>query len=200
MISKIRKQKTELKKAHNLNSIYDEKVSVSNWVFIFHLLFHIKMTKRFPVTLALKALREYDAKFQKHSYEYTKSGTKIAAQELDVDEHLVVKTLVMEDERGNPFIILMHGDKEVSTKEMARTIQAKSVTTCSPKDVKRYTGYLIGGISPFGTRRRLPIYIEKSILNLPRLFINAGKRGLIVEISPSELTRILKPSPIKVAR
>jgi len=117
-----------------------------------------------------------------------------------VDEHLVIKTLVMEDDQKTPFIILMHGDKQVSTKSLARTIGVKSVNPCTPEVALKHTGYMVGGISPFGTKKPLRIYVEESILGLPRIFINAGRRGLLCEMSPADLIKILKPIPVKVAR
>jgi len=106
----------------------------------------------------------------------------------------------MEDENGEPFIILKHGEKRVSTKELARLLGVKRVTPCKPKDSQRYTGYLVGGVSPFSTKRDLPIYLEKTILDLPKLYINAGRRGFVVEMKPSELVRVLKPKFVNVAR
>ena len=125
---------------------------------------------------------------------------ELAATELGVDGHLVIKTLVMENEKGAPLIIMMHGDREVDTKALAKAIGAKSVAPCDPKTANRHTGYLVGGISPFGMRRPLPTYIEESILELPRILINAGKRGLLVEISPQDLLRVLNPKRVKVAK
>ena len=106
----------------------------------------------------------------------------------------------MEDEQERPFIIMMHGDKQVSTKALARTIGVKSVNPCSPQVALKHTGYMVGGISPFGTKKPLPVYVEESILDLPKIFINAGRRGLLCEMSPSDLVKILKPIPVKVAR
>ena len=117
-----------------------------------------------------------------------------------MDEHLVIKTLVMEDDQRTPFIVLMHGDKQVSTKNLARAIGAKSVTPCDPHGALKHTGYMVGGISPFGIKKPLPIYIEETILSLPRIFINAGRRGLLFEMSPADLVKVLKPQPVKVAR
>ncbi len=117
-----------------------------------------------------------------------------------MDEHLTVKTLVMEDEKKSPLIILMHGDKEVSTKELARILGVKSITPCSPETAFKHTGYMVGGISPFGTKKRLPIYVEETILSLPMIYINAGKRGLLCEMSPQDLVRVLHPIPVRVAR
>ena len=118
---------------------------------------------------------------------------------MGVDEHKVVKTLVMEDENRDPFIVLMHGDKRVSTKRMAKAVTSKSVRSVSPKEAQRCTGYVVGGISPFGTRRRLPVYIEESILSLDTIYVNAGRRGFLVQMKPQELERTLDPTPVNVA-
>jgi len=157
--------------------------------------------KKIPTTKAIRFLREHGVDFIEHHYRYEeKGGTEAAARALGVDEHLTIKTLVMEDEKKSPFIVLMHGDKEVSTKELARFLGVKSVTPCSPEMAFRHTGYMVGGISPFGTRKKLPVYLEETILSLPRIFINAGKRGLLCEMSPHELIRLLHPIIVQVAR
>ncbi len=152
-------------------------------------------------TPALRLLKERGVSFRLRPYDFKeKGGAPHAAKELGVEEHLVIKTLVMEDEEGNPLIVLMHGDREVSTKALARAIGAKRVTPCDPEVAQRHTGYLIGGISPFGTRKVLPVYVEESILELPRIFINAGRRGLMVELSPQDLLQVLHPKRVRVAR
>ena len=139
------------------------------------------------MTQAVRFLKDKGTPFTPRLYNYQeKGGTEVAARELGVDEHLVVKTLVMEDEKGVPLLILMHGDKEVSTKALARTLDVKTVTTCTPEAANKHTGYIVGGISPFGTRKALRVYVEASILNLPRIFINAGKRGFLAEMSPAD--------------
>ncbi len=115
-----------------------------------------------------------------------------------MDEHCVVKTLVMEDEAKSPFVVLMHGDRHVSTREMARAIGAKTVSPCSPQDAHRHTGYLVGGTSPFGMRKRLPVYIEATILDLPKIYINGGKRGYLVGIDPKDAARLLRPTLVRV--
>jgi len=154
---------------------------------------------KYPVTQAIRVLKENGVPFVIHSYKYEEhGGTGTAARELGVDEHEVIKTLVMETDRGEPFIILMHGDKEVSTKNLARFLGAKTVVPCQPDTASRYTGYLVGGTSPFGTRKRLKIYLEKTIADLPLIYINAGKRGLLAEMSPKDLIRILDPTPVEV--
>jgi len=153
-----------------------------------------------PTPQAIRALRHHKCEFSIHYYKYEeKGGTAVAARELNVDEHLVVKTLVMEDGNGHPFLILMHGDKEVSTKALARSLGVKTVRPCDPKVANKHTGYLVGGTSPFGTKKSLRIFIEKTIVNLKKIYINAGKRGLLVVISPADLMRVLKPTPVNVA-
>jgi len=135
-----------------------------------------------------------------YHYEYREFGAVAAANQLNVDVHLMIKTLVMETETHDPFIVLMHGEKSVSAKKLARQLHVKTVSACNPKDAQRYTGYMVGGISPFAMKRKLPIYVEKTILTLPKLYINAGRRGFLVEMAPSELTRMLNPMPVSVAR
>ena len=123
----------------------------------------------------------------------------MAARELGVDEHLTVKTLVMEDEKKSPFIVLMHGDREVSTKDLARILGVKTVQPCDPAAANRHTGYMVGGTSPFGTKKALPVYVEETILSLPVIYINAGRKGLLVEMKPAELLRILEATPVSGA-
>ena len=152
-----------------------------------------------PVTPAVRILRREKAVFSDHFYEYAEhGGTAVSARELGVEEHAVVKTLVMEDERKNPLLVLMHGDLEVSTKELARLLKVKTIAPCSPETATKHSGYLIGGTSPFGTKKIMPIYMEETILDLPKLYINGGKRGFLVGMNPKELIRILKPIPVKV--
>jgi Cys-tRNA(Pro) deacylase len=123
----------------------------------------------------------------------------VAAKELGVEEHAVVKTLVFEDERREPLLVLMHGDRTVSTKSLARALGVKWVRACDPKSAHRHSGYFVGGISPFGTTRRLRIFLERSILDLEKIYINAGKRGLLAEVSPKDLVRELDPTSVEVA-
>lgn len=133
------------------------------------------------------------------SYKYEEhGGTKVSAAKLGVDEHCVVKTLVMEDETAKPIIILMHGDKEVSTKTLARSLGVKSIVPCKPAIAQKHTGYQVGGTSPFGTKKVIPVYMEKSIADLPEIFINAGSRGLLAQMSAAELVRLLKPQLVSV--
>jgi Cys-tRNA(Pro) deacylase len=153
-----------------------------------------------PVTPAIRALREAGVSFREHLYEYVeKGGTAATAAELGVPEHEVVKTLVFEDDNGRPFIVLMHGDRNVSTKELARQIGAKRSAPCTPEKAQKHSGYMVGGTSPFGTRTQLPVYIERSILALPRLFINGGHRGFILEMSVQDLCRMVATTPVDVA-
>jgi Cys-tRNA(Pro) deacylase len=153
-----------------------------------------------PMTPAVRALREAGVEFMDHPYAYVEhGGTSTFAAESGIDEHVVIKTLVMEDDMKRPFVVLMHGDREVSTKELARTLGVKSVRPCSPETAERHSGYMVGGTSPFGLRKPLPIYVEASILDLPRIYINGGKRGFLVGLEPKDLARVLKPVPVRVA-
>lgn len=153
-----------------------------------------------PVTPAVRVLRSEKVPFTDHLYSYEeKGGTAVSSRELGVDEHAVVKTLVMEDDRKNPLVVLMHGDRQVSTRELARIIGARSVNPCSPETAQKHTGYLVGGTSPFGTRRTMPVYMEETILELPVIYINGGRRGYLVGIDPKDAARILKPTPVIVA-
>lgn len=153
-----------------------------------------------PSTPALRLLRERGVDFTVHEYPYVeKGGTRASSQALGVDEHQVIKTLVMEDEAGKPLVVLMHGDRMVSTKALARQLGLKRVGPCDPTTAQRHTGYMVGGTSPFGTRKALPIYVEATILELPRLWINGGGRGLLVSLTPAELVRVLSPVPVNVA-
>lgn len=152
-----------------------------------------------PVTAAIRQLRSEKVEFSEHIYQYEeKGGTTVSARELGVDEHSVVKTLVMEDERKNPLIVLMHGDCQVSTKELARFSGVKLITPCSPEAANRHTGYLVGGTSPFGTKKTLPVYMEESILPLAKIYLNGGKRGFLVGLDPAEVVRLLRPVLVKV--
>jgi Cys-tRNA(Pro) deacylase len=156
--------------------------------------------EKFPTTQAIRVLRQHRVAFELRPYKYEdRGGTAVSARELGVDEHEVIKTLVMEDEKGRPLLILMHGDREVSTKNLARALQVKGIQPCDPETANRHTGYLVGGTSPFGTKKALPVYVESTVLELPRIFINAGKRGLLAEMAPEELERVLIPVPVQVA-
>jgi len=153
-----------------------------------------------PVTPAVRFLRDHKVNFTDHLYSYEeKGGTAVSSRELGVDEHCVIKTLVMEDERKEPLIVLMHGDRQVSTKELARILGKKSLQPCSPDMASKHTGYLVGGTSPFGTRRQLPVCLEETILSLPRIYLNGGKRGYLVGMASQELVRLLAPTLVRVA-
>jgi Cys-tRNA(Pro) deacylase len=155
--------------------------------------------EKFPVTQAIRLLRQHKVDFIPRPYRYEeRGGTSTSARELRVEEHQVIKTLVMEDERGAALIVLMHGDMEVSQKRLARQIGAKQVIPCPPKTADSLTGYQTGGISPFGTRKALPVYVEKTILGLDQIYINGGKRGFLIEINPNDLLKVLKATEVEV--
>jgi Cys-tRNA(Pro) deacylase len=156
--------------------------------------------ERVPVSPAIRCLRAAQAEFREHLYEYVeRGGTHHSAQVLGVPEHQVIKTLVLEDDQKRPLIVLMHGDRQVSTRELARVMGARSVQPCTPDAAQKHTGYLVGGTSPFGTRRPLPIYAEETMFELHYLYINGGKRGLLVSMKPSELERVLSIQRVRVA-
>lgn len=143
-------------------------------------------------TPATQYLREHEVPYSEHVYEYVDhGGTSESARQLDVDEHSVVKTLVMQDDAGEPLIVLMHGNCTVSTKNLARQIGRKRIEPCRPEVAQRFTGYLVGGTSPFGIRRKLPVYVERSVLGLARIYINGGRRGYLVGIAPAVLSDVL---------
>jgi Cys-tRNA(Pro) deacylase len=154
-----------------------------------------------PETPATRFLAERQIAHSNHLYEYEEhGGTHVSSRELNVDEHAVVKTLIMEDENQKPLIVLMHGDRKVSTKELARQIGVKKISPCTPDDAYRHTGYKVGGCSPFGTKKQLPIYLEKSILDLPLIYINGGQRGYLVGVHPHDILRVLQPKIVEVGR
>jgi Cys-tRNA(Pro) deacylase len=154
-----------------------------------------------PVTAAVRALRQAGVDFADHPYTYLEGGgTAQFCRETGADEHTVIKTLVMQDENAKPLLMLMHGDKQVSTKELARQIDAKAIIPCDAKAAQRHTGYKVGGTSPFGTLHPLPVYCESSISGLPRVFINGGKRGYIISLNTQHLLAVLKPRLVTVAR
>jgi Cys-tRNA(Pro) deacylase len=154
---------------------------------------------RTPMTPAVRALRQAGVSFTEHPYTYVEhGGTAAFSRESGVDEHAVIKTLIMEDEAKKPFVVLMHGDREVSTKELARALGVKTVQPCAPDTAERHSGYMVGGTSPFGMRKALPVYIEETILELPKIYINGGKRGFLVGLGPKELARMLEPTPVRV--
>ncbi len=156
--------------------------------------------KHISETPATQFLRQNKVNFSEHPYAYEdKGGTSVSARELGVDEHAVIKTLVMQNETGKPLIVLMHGDCTVSTKNLARQIGCKKIEPCKPEEANRHTGYLVGGTSPFGTRKQMSVYIEKTILDLPLIYINGGRRGYLIGIHPNELARILDVQTVEVA-
>jgi len=138
--------------------------------------------------------------YTEHEYDYVEhGGTEVSARALGVDEHHVVKTLVMQDEDGKPLIVLMHGDRTVSTKNLARQAGAKRIEPCRPEVAQRHSGYQVGGTSPFGTRKKMPVYLERSVLDLPKVYINGGRRGFLVGLLPGEIVRTLQPALVEVA-
>jgi len=151
-------------------------------------------------TPATQFLRRHGVEFSEHFFEYAEhGGTERGAEQLGVPEHAVVKTLVMEDERARPLIVLMHGDRMVSTKNLARQAERKRVSPCRPEIAQRHSGYQIGGTSPFGLRKPIPLYMERSILELPAIYINGGRRGFLLQIDPRALERLLAPVLVDVA-
>ncbi|MEN6335768.1 MAG: Cys-tRNA(Pro) deacylase [Phycisphaerales bacterium] len=156
--------------------------------------------KDYPKTNAIRCLLDHGIEFEPSFYKYEeRGGTRVSSRELGVDEHVVVKTLVMETDAKEPLIVLMHGDCEVSTKGLARILGVKSVSPCDPKVATRHSGYLVGGTSPFGTKRQMPVYCEASILDLDKIYINGGARGFLVCINPRDISKALKVTPVNVA-
>lgn len=154
---------------------------------------------KIPATAATRLLKQAKVPYTPHFYTYEeRGGTTVSARELGVSEHQIVKTLVMEDNSGQPLIVLMHGDREVSTKELARLLAVKTIQPCPPDAADRHSGYQVGGTSPFGTRKPMPVYMEKTIRNLDRIYINGGKRGFLVEMSPQDVITLLKPNLVEV--
>ena len=152
------------------------------------------------MTPATAFLAKHGVSFSEHSFEYVeRGGTSVSSNALGVPEHHVVKTLIMENEKGDPLVVLMHGDRKVSTKELARQAGVKRIAPCKPEDAQRHSGYLVGGTSPFGTRKRMPIYLERSVLELPCIYINGGRRGYLLGMDPAVLTRVLEPVLVDVA-
>jgi Cys-tRNA(Pro) deacylase len=151
-------------------------------------------------TPAVHFLKQHRVPFTEHEYRYQDhGGTAVSSRELGVAEHIVVKTLVMEDEGRQPLIVLMHGDREVSTKNLARQIGRKTVTPCQADVAQKHTGYLVGGTSPFGTRKTLPVFLERTIADLDRIYINGGRRGFLVSLAPADLIRVLSPTLVDAA-
>lgn len=153
-----------------------------------------------PATPAVRFLREKNVAFTEHPYRYVEhGGTRTFAEQTGTGEHAVIKTLVMEDDAKRPLVILMHGDRDVSTKELARLLGVKAVHPCAPETAERHSGYMVGGTSPFGLRKPLPIYMEATILDLPKIYVNGGKRGFLVGLDPQEVVRTLGPTLVQVA-
>jgi Cys-tRNA(Pro) deacylase len=158
------------------------------------------MSQKPPVTQAIRMLRAHHVAWTDHLYAYEeKGGTRVSARELGVDEHAVIKTLIMHDEQKRPLVVLMHGDCEVSTKNLARQLAVKSIEPCPPAIADKHSGYQVGGTSPFGTRQAMPVYMEASIAELPRIFLNGGKRGYLIGIDPADVVRVLQPTLVNVA-
>jgi Cys-tRNA(Pro) deacylase len=159
-----------------------------------------KKDRHVSETPATQWLRQHRIAFSEHVYDYVDhGGTAESARQLGVDEHSVVKTLVMQDERAQPLVVLMHGDKQVSTKNLARAIGVKSVEPCKPEVAQRHSGYQVGGTSPFGLRKPMPVYVEAGVLELSQIFINGGRRGFLVGIAPSVLIEALGAKPVHCA-
>lgn len=158
------------------------------------------MSEKQPVTLAIRELLKHKVEFQGHLYPYEeKGGTSASSAALGVPEHNVIKTLIMETDKKTPLIVLMHGDRQVSTKQLARLINVKTITPCAPDIADKHSGYQVGGTSPFGTKRVMPVYMEKSILDIETVYINGGKRGFLVALKSSEIVRVLKPILVEIA-
>lgn len=155
--------------------------------------------KKPPVTAAIRVLRANDVEYTPHLYDYVpQGGAQASSVALDVPLHQVVKTLIFEDELASPFVVLMHGDGRVNTGELARQLGVKRASPCAPEVAQKHSGYLVGGTSPFGTKREMPIYIEESILALEWILINGGKRGFMVQLDPDELNCVLVPEVVNV--
>lgn len=153
----------------------------------------------YPITPAIRVLRQHKINFEPHIFEYVeKGGTKHSSEILGVDEHAVIKTLIFETNEKKPLIVLMHGDLQVSTKELARILKVKTVSPVSPEKANKLSGYLVGGTSPFGTKTKMPIYVEKTIFELPKIYINGGKRGFLVAIETKILREILQIVEVEV--
>ncbi len=154
---------------------------------------------KLPVTNAVRVLREHRVEFTHHPYEYEeRGGTAVSARELGVDEHAVIKTLVMEDDTRKPLVVLMHGDREVSTKNLARHLGVKTIAPCDPVTADRHSGYQVGGTSPFGTKRAMPVYMQRTVADLPHVYINGGRRGYLVGMSPADVVRVLRPTLVDI--
>ncbi|UXR66051.1 Cys-tRNA(Pro) deacylase [Bdellovibrio bacteriovorus] len=154
---------------------------------------------KFPTTLAIRELLKHQVSYEGHLFPYEeKGGTSHSSKELGVSEHQVIKTLIMENENKEPLVILMHGDLQVSTKQLARELGVKTISPCKPEVADRHSGYQVGGTSPFGTKKKMPVYMEKTILDLELIYINGGKRGFLVSLKPQEVVRLLAPTLVHV--
>ena len=152
-------------------------------------------------TPAIHFLRAHEVVFTEHPYRYEeRGGTAVSSRELGVDEHIVIKTLVMEDEAKRPMLVLMHGDRDVSTRNLARQAGKKTIVPCAPDVAQKHTGYLVGGTSPFGTRKAMPVFMERTIADLDRIYINGGRRGFLIALAPADLVRALSPTLVDAAQ
>jgi Cys-tRNA(Pro) deacylase len=159
----------------------------------------VKDAARMPVTAAVRVLRAHGIAFTHHPYKYeARGGTEVSARELGVDEHACIKTLVMEDDQRRPLVVLMHGDREVSTRNLARQVGVKSIAPCSPEVADRHSGYQVGGTSPFGTRKPMPVFLQRTVMDVPRIFINGGHRGYLLGMTPADLARVLQPTLVDI--
>ena len=157
-------------------------------------------TDDYPITQAIRVLREHNVSFTAHLYDYVeRGGTEHSAAMLGVEEHCVIKTIVLEDDQKQPLICLQHGDHEVSAKNLARARHCKRIDPCSPETANRHTGYMVGGTSPFGTRKMLPVYMQRSIEDLPLIYINGGRRGFLIGLTPGDVRRVLQPILVDAA-
>ncbi|WP_413943109.1 Cys-tRNA(Pro) deacylase [Bdellovibrio sp. HCB-162] len=154
---------------------------------------------KLPMTLAIRELQKEGISFTSHLYPYEeKGGTAVSSKALGVPENIVIKTLIMESDDKSPLIVLMHGDMQVSTKQLARELGVKTISPCKPEVADRHSGYQVGGTSPFGTKKKMPIYMEKTILDLERIYINGGKRGYLISLDPHDVVKVLKPHLVQV--
>jgi Cys-tRNA(Pro) deacylase len=159
----------------------------------------MSQAEKHPMTLAVRELQKHKVEFTVHLFDYLeKGGTAHSSKEMGVAEHAVIKTLIMENESKEPLVVLMHGDMQVSTKNLARTLNFKTIQPCKPEVADRHSGYQVGGTSPFGTKRQMPIYMEESIMKLDKIYINGGKRGFLVGITPQDVQHILHPTLVSV--
>lgn len=155
--------------------------------------------QKVPMTQAIRVLTDNKIQFTPHFYKYEeKGGTTVSSRELGVEEHVVIKTLIMETESKSPLIVLMHGDCQVSTKNLARLLGVKTVSPCAPDVADKHSGYQVGGTSPFGTKKKMPVYMEKSILELPEVYINGGKRGFLISIKSADIVKVLNPELVEI--